>query len=114
MIADNADDVAMFRALGFHPLQGWAMTAEFLDACPRDVLDRIAIAVGMVGSSLHKDDPLRAAILKMSGAKTFRPPWLELLTAAELQAKLRSMPKPSPAVAAGAARVAKVKRGVKR
>lgn len=89
-LGDSESAVIVLRAVGFDPLKGWTMTREFLDACPVGVLERIASDV--LGDHLpaapHRN-AWSAAILKSPRAKTYRPPWLELGTSADLVARLK-------------------------
>lgn len=88
-IEGNDADLAIARAIGVDPLAGWTMDHAFLDACPDDVKRRIAADVGADVTKLASPKAWNATILASPKAKTYRPPWLELGTAAELEARLK-------------------------
>lgn len=83
--------VTILRRLKFDPLRDWAMNMEFLRACPQSALDRIFDDVGAAAQA-HKDplEALRLSIIAAPKSKHYRPPWLELGTAAEIAARRKS------------------------
>lgn len=100
---DAPRTIAPLRAVGFDPLKGWTMDRAFLDACPADVIERIGRDVlgDQLPTAPHRN-AWSAAILAAPKAKAYRPPWLELGTAAELAARLKKPPAAAPAAKAKA------------